>query len=60
MDTFWIIAIYTIGSIVGYVIGKGNHKDIVTKIIDNLIDNGYLRHEKKSNGETEIKRGNEK
>jgi len=32
----------------------------VAKVIDNLIDGGYLRHERKPNGETEIKRWNDR
>jgi predicted HTH transcriptional regulator len=39
--------------------GKGGHKETVAKIIDNLIDSGYLRTEKKQDGEIEIKRWND-
>ena len=60
MDTIWIIGIYTLGSVVGYYIGKGGHRETVAKVIDNLIDGGYLRYERKPNGETEIKRWNDR
>jgi|TARA_B100001027_G_scaffold216941_1_gene195282 hypothetical protein len=59
MEAYWIVGIYTLGSIVGYYMGKGGHKETVAKIIDNLIDSGYLRTEKKQDGEIEIKRWND-
>jgi hypothetical protein len=62
MENFlvWIIASYVIGSIATYfLLWKKNTADAVGATIDSLIANGFLRAEKKENGEVEILKCND-
>ena len=52
----WLLLAYTIGTIFGLNI---SFKGTIGKTIDSLIENGYLRHHKKPDGEIEILKYNE-
>ena len=56
---YWIIGAYLIGSFAGYLIGRDKPKLIIDATIQSLMDNGFLRHRRSADGETEIMKWNE-
>lgn len=50
----WILIAYVVGTAFGLFTQNFRGQWIVEKTIDNLIENGYLKHRKDANGEIEI------
>lgn len=59
VEAFLILS-YILGTIMGYVFSRSKVHKIVEEVIDNLITQGYLRADRQSNGEYEIKKWNER
>ena len=56
---YWIIGTYLIGSFAGYILGRDKQEVIIDATIQSLMDNGFLRYRKTTDGETEIMKWNE-
>lgn len=52
----WLLFAYAVGTAFGMWL---NFRNVIAKTIDSLIENGYLRHRKKADGEIEILKYNE-
>ena len=56
----WLFGAYAVGTIFGIVVTlKSRMEGVIGHTIDNLIENGYLRHRKDRNGDIEILKYNE-
>jgi len=55
----WLLTAYSIGTVIGIGFGfNWAHKRSIIMTIDSLIDQGFLRHRKDKDGETEILKWN--
>ena len=52
----WLFLAYAVGTLFGLWY---NQKGTIEKTIDSLIENGYLKHRRKADGEIEILKYNE-
>ena len=60
MDYTFIFIAYILGTAFGLYVGfSSNHKRVVEKTIDNLINQKYIKTKQLSNGEVEILRYDE-
>ena len=50
---------YALGTAMGFYFARAKIKNIIGETIDNLIKQGYLRAELKSDGEYDIKKWNQ-
>ena len=55
-NLLWLFFAYTVGTVFGMWL-KFRH--VIDMTIDSLIDNGYLKHRRKEDGEIEILKYNE-
>ena len=59
-DYIWLFVAYSVGTAFGVVITlRAKMENIIGSTIDSLIDQGYLRARKDSNGDIEILKHNE-
>ena len=57
---FWLLGAYIAGSAATYLLMlKSTYIDASSKTIDTLIEGGFLRHRKRSDGEIEILKWND-
>ena len=52
----WLLLAYVFGTVFGLWV---NFQKVIGSTIDNLIENGYLKHRKNADGEIEILKYNE-
>ena len=60
-NVMWLLGAYVSGSVATYyLIVNQSVRSAAEQMVDNLIDNGFLRHKKDADGEIEILKWNEK
>jgi hypothetical protein len=60
-NVMWLMGAYVSGSVATYyLIVNQSVRSAAEQIVDNLIDNGFLRHKKDADGEIEILKWNAK
>ncbi|MBR96764.1 MAG: hypothetical protein CMA81_08165 [Euryarchaeota archaeon] len=59
MAELFMFISYVLGTVMGFYFARSKIKSIIGDTIDSLIQQGYLRAEKKPNGEFDIKKWNE-
>tara|TARA_Y200000002_G_scaffold378969_1_gene387344 strand:+ start:238 stop:420 length:183 start_codon:yes stop_codon:yes gene_type:complete len=59
MAEIFMFISYVLGTAMGFYFARSKIKNIIGETIDSLIKQGYLRAERKSDGEYDIKKWNE-
>ena len=60
-NAMWLLGAYVSGSVATYyLIVNQSVRSAAEQVVDNLIDNGFLRHKKDADGEIEILKWNAK
>jgi|TARA_X000000950_G_scaffold160629_1_gene196549 hypothetical protein len=59
MAEIFMFISYALGTAMGFYFARSKIKNIIGETIDSLIKQGYLRAERKSDGEYDIKKWNE-
>jgi|TARA_R110002153_G_scaffold171202_1_gene323984 hypothetical protein len=54
----WLLLAYAVGTAYGWWVNRSG-VEVIEKTIDNLIENGYLKHRKDAKGDIEILKYNE-
>jgi len=60
LTEIFLLISYSLGTYIGYRMGKGSVHNIISDTIDNLIAQGYIQHRKDKDGELEILKWYEK
>lgn len=58
-DWGWLLFAYVVGTAFGFYAKDVSMQAVIGATIDSLVDNGYLKHRKDTNGDIEILKWNQ-
>lgn len=50
----WILVAYVVGTMFGYMVGRGKVMEVVSHTIDKLVSDGFIQTRKTDDGEIEL------